>query len=129
MKLPSTQHNRAFRRTSQKMFNEIQTLKRRILPDERVVLFGSRARGDAREDSDWDLLVLLNKDKKNYIEDYDRYAYPFAEIGLKYEAVVSIRLFTTHEWKNKKLSLFIKMWSEKEWKSHEPDRRRKKSFS
>jgi len=27
---------------------------------EAVVLFGSRARGDAREDSDWDLLVLLH---------------------------------------------------------------------
>ena len=90
------------------MFNEIQTLKRRILPDERVVLFGSRARGDAREDSDWDLLVLLNKDKKNYIEDYDRYAYPFAEIGLKYEAVVSIRLFTTHEWEKQKPFPFYK---------------------
>ena len=108
MKLPSTQRNRAFRRTSQKMFNEIQTLKRRILPDERVVLFGSRARGDAREDSDWDLLVLLNKEKQNYSEDYDQYAYPFAEIGLKYDAIVSIQLYTKNEWERQKPSLFYK---------------------
>lgn len=32
-------------------------------PDARVILFGSRARGDAEPDSDWDLLVLTkNKD-------------------------------------------------------------------
>jgi predicted nucleotidyltransferase len=27
---------------------------------ERIVLFGSRARGDAREDSDWDVAVFLH---------------------------------------------------------------------
>ena len=94
--------------TSQKMFDEIQALKRRILPDERVVLFGSQARGDAHEDSDWDLLVLLNKEKRNYSEDYDRYAYPFAEIGLKYNAVMSIRLLTTKDWERQKPFPFYK---------------------
>ena len=34
------------------IFEEIQTLKRQLLPNERVILFGSQARGDAREDSD-----------------------------------------------------------------------------
>ena len=31
-------------------------------PDALVVLFGSRARGDAGDESDWDILVLTNKD-------------------------------------------------------------------
>lgn len=26
-----------------------------------AILFGSRARGDYREDSDWDILILLDK--------------------------------------------------------------------
>ncbi len=32
---------------------------RAFAPVEKVILFGSRARGDHREDSDWDICVLL----------------------------------------------------------------------
>lgn len=39
-------------------------------PSAEAFLFGSRARGDAREDSDWDVLILVNTDKvTNEIED------------------------------------------------------------
>lgn len=33
---------------------------RRFAPVERIILFGSRARGDHDQDSDWDLCVLLS---------------------------------------------------------------------
>ena len=90
---------------NQQIFEEIQMLKRRILPNEKVILFGSQARGDAREDSDWDLLVLLNKEKKNFIEDYDKYAYPFAELGLKYNTLINAKIYTVNDWETN-LSLF-----------------------
>lgn len=35
---------------------------RAVSPVEQVILFGSRARGDHDEDSDWDLCVLLSDD-------------------------------------------------------------------
>ena len=82
------------------IFEEIQVLKRQILPNERVILFGSQARGDAREDSDWDLLVLLNKEKRNFNEDYDNFAYPFAELGLKYDALINAKVYTVKDWKS-----------------------------
>jgi len=83
---------------NQQIFSEIQALKRQLLPNERLILFGSQARGDAREDSDWDLLVLINKDKSNFSDDYDKYAYPFAELGLKYDALINAKVYTVKDW-------------------------------
>ena len=83
---------------NQQIFSEIQALKRQLLPNERLILFGSQARGDAREDSDWDLLALLDKDKINFNDDYDRYAYPFVELGLKYGTYVSAKMYTVKDW-------------------------------
>ena len=84
---------------NQQIFNEIQALKRKILPNEKVILFGSQARGDARKDSDWDLLVLLRKDKRTFLEDYDEYGYPFSEIGDKYGTYISVKIYTEKDWK------------------------------
>jgi len=83
---------------NQQIFNEIQALKRQLLPNERLILFGSQARGDAREDSDWDLLALINRDKRSFREDYNEYAYPFYEIGDKYDVCISIIIRNKKEW-------------------------------
>ena len=51
------------------MNNEQQTLKRikeivlKQVPGAKVYLYGSRARGEAKQTSDWDLLILLSNDK------------------------------------------------------------------
>ena len=82
------------------IFENICTLKRQLLPNDRMILFGSQARGDAREDSDWDLLVLLNKAKRGFIEDYDEYGYPFAEVGDKYGACVSVIIYSKKDWES-----------------------------
>ena len=89
------------------IYENIRTLKRQLLPDERMILFGSQARGDARPDSDWDLLVLLNKDKKSY-EDEDIYGYPFAEMGLNYKTYISVKIYTENDWEKRKPTPFYK---------------------
>ena len=47
---------------NQVIFNEIQALKRQLLPTEKVILFGSQARGDARS-----LVLLFLSENKEYI--------------------------------------------------------------
>lgn len=56
--------------------NILKLVKNRIKevdPDSRILLFGSRARGESRKDSDWDFLILSNRkvdrDFKNQIFD------------------------------------------------------------
>ena len=44
-----------------------------------LFLYGSQARDEARPDSDWDILILLDK-LKIEVEDYDNVSYPLVEL-------------------------------------------------
>jgi predicted nucleotidyltransferase len=89
------------------ILENIRTLKRELLPNDRMILFGSQARGDARPDSDWDLLVLMDKNKITY-EDENKYAYPFAEMGWDYGAYISVKMYTEEQWKKGEMFPFYK---------------------
>jgi predicted nucleotidyltransferase len=80
------------------ILEDIRQLKRQLIPDEKLILFGSQARGDAQPDSDWDLLVLLNKNGRHNLEDFDNYAYPFTEIGWEYGIAINPLIYTQEEW-------------------------------
>jgi len=88
---------------NQSIYKDIKTLKQKILPNERVILFGSQARGDNKEDSDWDLLVLLNKEKRNFSEDYENYCFPFTEIGWEYGVAINPIVYTNEQWERGKI--------------------------
>jgi len=93
---------------NQQIFNEIQTLKRQILPNGKVILFGSQARGDAHPDSDWDLLVLLNKKGKVTFDEDTRYGYPFDKIGWEYGVAINTLLYSTDDWEKREITPFYK---------------------
>lgn len=61
------------------MISHIRQVAEKVLPKSSTLyLYGSRARGNFHEDSDWDLLVLLNKEQRDK-DDWDNYAWPFTE--------------------------------------------------
>lgn len=58
---------------------------------EQVILFGSQARGEATENSDIDILVVL-KDEVNCGEEIKRTGHFISDLSLEYDQVIS-RLF------------------------------------
>ena len=79
---------------------------RQIVPvGAEVILFGSRARGDAREDSDWDVLILLDKDRITS-QDIDDYTYPLRELGWTYNQCINAILYTKRDWESSIASPF-----------------------
>ncbi len=62
-----------------------------------VYLYGSRARGNASENSDWDLLIVTD-DSISTKDSFERFAFPFAEIGWKYGAQITPLLYSKSEW-------------------------------
>lgn len=85
----------------------IRQVAAQVLPKgSTLYLYGSRARGDYHEDSDWDLLLLLDKPKLSP-EDFDRYSYPFVLMGWDLGADVRPHAYTKEEWFNGPHAMFF----------------------
>lgn len=66
-------------------------------PDSEIYLYGSRARGDEKKTSDWDLLILLNK-KNISFETETRFMDDLYEIELETGEVISPLIYSKNEW-------------------------------
>ena len=85
--------------------NVVKLVKQEVIkidPKAEVILFGSRARGDFRQDSDWDFLVLLNlpltKVLKELILD------KLYDLELQTDAVISTIIHTKAEWEDRSVT-------------------------
>ena len=72
-----------------------------------MLLFGSQARGDADNSSDWDILILLDKERiKN--ADFDAVAYPIVELGWRLGIEINPLLYTYKDWEKRSFTPFYK---------------------
>ena len=66
----------------EEIIKSIRRVSQSVMPvGAKVILFGSQARNEEHEESDWDILILFNKNERVNNDDFDKMAYPFVELG------------------------------------------------
>ena len=90
---------------------QVKESVKKIDPQAKVILFGSKARGDANKDSDWDFLILtsqrVNEKLKRTIRE------KLIDTELEAEEVISTLIYSKKSWLNyKNTPLFENISSE-----------------
>jgi predicted nucleotidyltransferase len=78
------------------VLNMCKTAVKKVVPDADIVLFGSRARGDAQEYSDYDILILV--DEKSDLKLNERILDQIYPIELETEAMISFVVQNRSVW-------------------------------
>ena len=90
----------------------LDALKRKaaeILPKgSQMSLYGSRARGDASPDSDWDIHILIPGEEKIPFDLWDKYAWPLVDVGISMGEEINPRLYSFAGWLKRSFLPFYK---------------------
>jgi predicted nucleotidyltransferase len=76
---------------------KIKKLVRKIDDSAEVILFGSRARGTARPDSDWDILILLRQTSVSF-KDEQRFRHRLYDLELEIGMPISTFVYAKQDW-------------------------------
>lgn len=94
---------------SELQFEEIivalkQKLKEILPQNSRAVLYGSQARGEAGEESDWDIHILVPGQENLSISEMSEYAFPLEQLGWDFNQCFSVAVYSHIGWQ-KRISL------------------------
>lgn len=81
------------------ILREIRDVVKAVLPDAAVIFFGSRARGNALEHSDWDILVLNDTVTPEIEHEVFSALY---DVELERDIVIGPLVLPRDEWENKR---------------------------
>ena len=94
--------------SSKDIIQGIKQIALQVLPDGAdAILFGSRARGDAQSDSDWDILILISGARANG-DDFANYVYPFVEYGWSVGEQINPLIYSYEDWAKRSITPFYK---------------------
>lgn len=71
-----------------------------IVPNADVILYGSYARGEEKEESDIDLLILVDKDKVTWMDEKE-ISYPLYDIEFDIGKIISPMILSKKDWKKR----------------------------
>lgn len=83
----------------------------KITEDNEVILFGSRARGDFKKDSDWDFLILLKKKKVSKVEK-EKIRERLYDLELATDEIISTIIHSQNEWDKRSITPIYKIIEE-----------------
>lgn len=85
---------------------KVKTSVRQIDPKAKVILFGSRARGESNKYSDWDFLILTSFEINEQIKQLFRKV--LFDTELEAEEVISSIIFSQNKWKDYQITPLYK---------------------
>jgi predicted nucleotidyltransferase len=81
----------------EKIIDKIISTADKNYPDSEIYLYGSRARGDSKKLSDWDILILLNREKIS-IDTETKLMDDFYELELETGEIFSPLIYSKNDW-------------------------------
>lgn len=82
--------------TAKEIIRRIRQTVNQVDEKAEVILYGSRARGDERADSDWDILVLT--DYKVNLTKERELRYPLYDLALELDEQFSVFVYSKNDW-------------------------------
>lgn len=88
--------NKGLTEQEKELLRKCKEMIARLDPSATLILYGSRARGDAEEESDYDLIILTNREAT--LEREDEYRKQLFPLQLETGAVFTVLLVERKEW-------------------------------